>query len=278
MLNLARMKGLTLTELMVSLVISSFIVLAAGTFYVTTHRASLDQLSKADQVTQFFRAEKAVVGAIRRAGYKSSLSTVLEHLSGTEGSVGQDLLPAIAAPGDGSCVITTHASPTEVYQQQAFKLLDNGEIGVNIGLDLSCSDETWSSITDANKLEFHVLSVVLVEESKFNADTAANNADPSLDCTTENRGQNCLIRQLWRVTLCASADPAIAINSGLCDETTPFYSDTLVTPRNPILIARYNDSDDGKVTICHNGNTLSISQAGWDNGHSNHPNDSLGAC
>lgn len=268
------MDGLTLTELMVSLVISSFIVLAAGTYYVITHRMSINQLSKANQATQFLRVKSATVGAIRRAGNKNSLSNVLDHMSGTEGSVGEDLLPAVAI--DGSCAVTTHASPTEVYEQQAFKLLDNGEIGVRTGQNLSCSDGTWSSITQADELKFHVFNFELVEESKFNADLASNTADSSLDCSSESREQNCLIRQLWRVTLCASPDSAMDAQS--CDDTTPFFSDTLVTPRNPILIATYNGETTGKVTLCHNGNTLSVSQSGWDNGHSNHPNDSLGAC
>ena len=268
------MSGLTLTELMVSLVISSFIVLAAGSYYAITHRASINQLSKADQVTQFLRVETATVGAIRRAGFKDSLSSVLEHMSGTEGSVGEDLLPPVAS--DGSCIVTTHASPTEVYQQQAFKLLDNGDIGVRTGTNLSCTDSSWSPITDADKLKFYVFNFELVEESKFNADLASNTADSGLDCSSESREQNCLIRQLWRVTLCASADPAM--NTESCDETTPFFSDTLVTPRNPILIAKYNADTSGKVTICHNGNTLSVSQAAWANGHSNHPNDSRDPC
>lgn len=40
----------------------------------------------------------------------------------------------------------------------------------------------------------------------------------------------------------------------------------------------YDPNNPNKVLICHNGNTLSVSINGWENGHSNHSSDYLGAC
>ena len=85
MLTPSRQKGLSLTELMVSLAVSSFVVLAAVTHYTITYRTTITAQTSALRTQQFTTTEHIISAALRESGYLGSLSNVTTHLTTTGG-------------------------------------------------------------------------------------------------------------------------------------------------------------------------------------------------
>ena len=245
MLTRATQKGVGLTELMVSLVVSSFIVLAAATHYTITYRTTLNAQKSALRTQQFTTIEHIVSSALRESGYLGSLSNITDHLTTTGGyddttnPTAQAFAAAVHPDSLNNCVIIEIADPSnidEVYYQYGFRI-DNNVVQTKRGTDdVRCNDtdDTWADITMSEVLEFKSLQVTQNGSDAFvNADSPTPEALSAEACYGANRTNNCLIEQLWQLELCALPPDSDAV---VCDDTTTaYFSEILVTPRNPLM-------------------------------------------
>ncbi|MDB2511382.1 prepilin-type N-terminal cleavage/methylation domain-containing protein [Luminiphilus sp.] len=248
MLTRARQKGVGLAELMVSLVVSSFIVLAAATHYTITYRTTLNAQKTALRTQQFTTTEHIVSSALRESGYLGSLLNVTGHLTTTGGyddtssPTAQAFAAAVHPDSSNNCVIieigtATGADPSnidEVYYQYGFRIDNNVVQTSRRNNSLACDSGTWADITMSEVLEFKSLQVTQNGSDAFvNADSPTLSALPAADCYNSNRANNCLIEQLWQLELCALPPDSDAV---VCDDTTTaYFSEILVTPRNPLM-------------------------------------------
>lgn len=247
MLRPSRQKGLSLTELIVSLAVSSFIVLAAATHYTITYRTTLNAQTSALRTQQFATTEHILSSAIRESGYLGSLSNVTTHLT-TTGGYSNSSSPTAAAYAAAvhpdtslDCVIVeigtaTGADPStinEAYYQYGFRI-SNDTVQSTRGTSVACNTGTWSDLTVSDVLAFKSLKVTQDGSDAFvNADSPTLSALTEADCYNSSRANNCLIEQLWQLELCALPPSSSAAT---CDDTTSaYFSQTLVTPRNPLL-------------------------------------------
>ena len=99
---------------------------------------------------------------------------------------------------------------------------------------MACNSGTWSDLTVPGVLEFKSLKVTQEGEDAFvNADSPTLAALTEAECYNSNRTNNCLIEQLWQLELCALPPSS---DSATCDDTTSaYFSQILVTPRNPLM-------------------------------------------
>ena len=247
MLTLTRQKGLTLTELMVSLAVSSFIVLAAATHYTITYRTTISAQNSALRTEQFTKTEHVISSAIRESGYLGSLSNVTTHLT-TTGGYNNTSSPTAKAHAktvhpdtEDNCVVIEIGTATETGSSvidQAYYLygfrIDGDTVQSSRGTSVACNSGTWSDLTVSDVLEFKSLKVTQDGDDAFvNADSptlATLNGD---DCYGSPRANNCLIEQLWQLELCALPPDS---DDTTCDDTTSaYFSQVLITPRNPLM-------------------------------------------
>ena len=250
MLISTRQTGLTLAELMVSLAVSSFIVLAAATHYTITYRTTLNAQTSALRTQQFVTTEHIVSSAIRESGYLGSLSNVTTHLTTTGGYTNTSSPTTAAAyaaavhPNTSvNCFIVEIGTATgddpstinEAYYQYGFRI-NADTVQSKRGTSVACDDDdsTWSDLTVSDVLAFKSLKVTQDGSDAFvNADSPTLSALTEADCYNSSRSNNCLIEQLWQLELCALPPSSSATT---CDDTTSaYFSQTLVTPRNPLL-------------------------------------------
>ena len=225
---------MTLAELMISLVVSSFIVLAAATHYTITYRTTLLAQKTTARADQFTHAEYVISSAVRQAGFLYSMDNLISHLTDTadmSGSTLEDYVKNIHT--ESNCLLVTIGSDSTPYQQLGFKLT-NGEMETTSGNSLSCSSGNWVPFTTSTTLSFETFSVSASgSPSYYNADDPNESTLIYDDCFSSTRTANCAVTQLWQITLCALPPDA---SGGTCDDTTtPYYSSILVAPRNPAL-------------------------------------------
>ena len=247
MLTQVAQKGVGLTELMVSLVVSSFIILAAATHYTITYRTTITAQTSALRTQQFTTAEHIISAAMRESGYLGSLSNVTTHLT-TTGDYTNTSIPtaqahaaAVFSEPSLNCVILEIGTATgadtsvinEAYYQYGFRI-DDERVQSSRGTNVACNSGTWSDLTVPGVLEFTSLKVTQEGEDAFvNADSPTLAALTEAECYNSNRTNNCLIEQLWQLELCALPPSS---DSATCDDTTSaYFSQILVTPRNPLM-------------------------------------------
>lgn len=247
MLIAAAHKGVGLTELMVSLAVSSFIVLAAATHYTITYRTTINAQNSALRTEQFTKTEHVISSAIRESGYLGSLSNVTTHLTTTGGynntsaPTAEAYAAAVFPNTSLNCVIleigtATGSDPSdinEVYYQYGFRI-QSDIVQTSRGVSVACDSGTWSDLTVSDILEFQSLKVTQDGNDAFvNADSPTLSALTEAECYNSSRANNCLIEQLWQLELCALPPGSDAV---VCDDTTSaYFSEILVTPRNPLL-------------------------------------------
>lgn len=225
---------MTVTELMISLLISSFIILAAATHYTITYRTTLIAQKTSARADQFTRIETVVSSAIREAGLLYSVDNLLAHLEDTADMSGDDLFAYTKnVHTESNCLIVKIGTSSSAYQQLGFRL-NSGVIETLSGNGLSCSSGSWEPITTSATVSFEVFSVSESgSASYYDADDPDESSLTYNDCFSTPRTRNCAVTQLWQVTLCALAPDA---SGGTCDDTTTaYYSSLLVAPRNPVL-------------------------------------------
>lgn len=81
-----RFAGFSLTELMVTIAIGSFIALAGTTFYVTTVGSGKDIFDSAKRTEQLYAPITSLSDDIRRAGFRGLPSALTAYLVTTQGS------------------------------------------------------------------------------------------------------------------------------------------------------------------------------------------------
>ena len=239
MLNRRAQQGMTLAELMISLVVSSFIVLAAATHYTITYRTTLLAQKTSARTEQFTNVEQVISSAVREAGFLYSMDNLIDHLTDTADMSGTDLVTYVEnVHTEANCLLVKIGTDTTPYRQVGFKL-NSGVIETLSGSELSCSRGSWAPISVSTTLSFETFSVSASgDPSYYNADDP-NDDDPNEssfdydDCFGGTRSTNCAVTQLWEVTLCALPPDSSAETCS--DETTPYYSSLLVAPRNPVL-------------------------------------------
>lgn len=247
MLRPSRQKGLSLTELMVSLAVSSFIVLAAATHYTITYRTTISAQSSALRTEQFVTTEHVISSAIRESGFIGSLSNITTHLtttggySNTSSPTAEAFAAAVHPDPSLNCVIleigtATGADPSainEVYYQYGFRI-NSATVQTSRGTTLACDSGTWSDLTVSEVLAFQSLKVTQEGEDAFvNADSPTLTSLTEADCYNAGRANNCIIEQLWQLELCALPPSSGAVT---CDDTTSaYFSQVLITPRNPLM-------------------------------------------
>jgi prepilin-type N-terminal cleavage/methylation domain-containing protein len=233
-LTLKQQQGMSLAELMISLVVSSFIVLAAATHYTITYRTTLLAQKTTARADQFTHAEYVISSAVRQAGFLYSMDNLISHLTYTADMSGSTLETYVKnIHTESNCLLVKIGSDSTPYQQLGFRL-NNG--AMETGNNPSCSvDDDWVPFTTSTTLSFETFSVSASGSSScYNADDP--NESRFLDCTPcfgSTRTANCAVTELWQITLCALPPDA---SGGTCDDTTtPYYSSLLVAPRNPVL-------------------------------------------
>ena len=235
MLSLREQRGLTIVELMISLLVSSFIVLAASTHYTITYRATLQAQKTAEMMEQFTHVEQAITSAIRQSGFLYSFNNLILHLSTETAALSSTDLESYAATifTSSNCVIVKLGTEDAPYAQLGFKLASN-TIQTLSGSNLGCESGAWAEITKSSVLSFETLSV---QKSGVPRYYDLDNPDaPDLDydrCFGTPRSNNCAVSELWELTLCA-LPPNLA--GGTCsDATSAYYSSVLIAPRNPVM-------------------------------------------
>ncbi|MDG1507309.1 MAG: hypothetical protein P8Q28_05820 [Luminiphilus sp.] len=247
MLTLATQKGLGLAELMVSLVVSSFIVLAAITHYTITYRTTISAQNTALRTQQFTTIEHIVSSAIRESGYLGSLSNITTHLTTTGGysntssptaeehadTVHPDTLNNCVVIEIGTATGTDSSVINEAYYLYGFRI-DGDTVQSSRGTSVACNSGTWSDLTVSDVLEFKSLKVTQDGNDAFvNADSPTLSALTAEDCYNSSRTNNCLIEQLWQLELCALPPSSGTVT---CDDSTSaYFSQLLITPRNPLM-------------------------------------------
>ena len=83
---LGRFAGFSLTELMITIAIGSFIALAGSTFYVTTVGSGKDIFDSAKRTEQLYAPITSLSNDIRRAGFRGLPSALTAYLVTTQGS------------------------------------------------------------------------------------------------------------------------------------------------------------------------------------------------
>ena len=78
--------GFSLTELMVTIAIGSFIALAGTTFYVTTVGSGKDIFDSAKRTEQLYAPIASLSDDLRRAGFRGLPSALTVYLATTQGS------------------------------------------------------------------------------------------------------------------------------------------------------------------------------------------------
>jgi len=234
MLTRRTQQGMSLAELMISLVVSSFIVLAAVTHYTITYRTTLLAQKTTARADQFTHAEYVISSAVRQAGFLYSMDNLISHLTDTADMSGSTLEAYVKnIHTESNCLLVKIGSDSTPYQQLGFKL-NNGEMETSSGNNLSCSSGNWVPFTNGTTLSFETLAVSASgSPSYYNADDPNEPILTYENCFGATRTANCAVTQLWQVTLCALPPDA---SGGTCDDTTtPYYSSILVAPRNPVL-------------------------------------------
>ena len=242
MLTPSRQKGLSLTELMVSLAVSSFVVLAAATHYTITYRTTITAQTSALRTQQFTTTAHIIVAAMRESGYLGSLLNITNHLTTTGGDSSPSAFAAAVHPDpSNNCVILEIGTATgldpsvinEAYYQYGFRI-DSETVQTSSGTTMACDSGTWSDLTVPDGLAFQSLKVPQEGEDAFiNADSPTLTSLTEADCYGSSRANNCLIEQLWQLELCALPPSSGAVT---CDDTTSaYFSQVLITPRNPLM-------------------------------------------
>ncbi|MDB2378812.1 prepilin-type N-terminal cleavage/methylation domain-containing protein [Luminiphilus sp.] len=234
MLTRRTQQGMSLAELMISLVVSSFIVLAAVTHYTITYRTTLLAQKTTARADQFTHAEYVISSAVRQAGFLYSMDNLISHLTDTADMSGSTLEAYVKnIHTESNCLLVKIGSDSTPYQQLGFKL-NNGVIETLLGSSLSCSSGSWAPISASTTLSFETFSVsVSGSPSYYNADDPNESSLTYDNCFGSTRTANCAVTELWKITLCALPPDA---SGGTCDDTTtPYYSSILVAPRNPVL-------------------------------------------
>ena len=235
MLKLKQQQGMTLAELMISLVISSFIVLAAATHYTITYRTTLLAQKTTARADQFTHAEYVISSAVRQAGFLYSMDNLISHLTDTADMSDSALETYVKnIHTESNCLLVKIGSDSTPYQQLGFKL-NNGAMETTSGTSLSCNSGNWLPFTNPAALNFETFSVSPSgSPSYYSADDPDDESSLSFDnCFGSTRTANCAVTELWQITLCALSPDA---SGGTCnDTTTPYYSSILVAPRNPVL-------------------------------------------
>ena len=226
---------MTLAELMISLVVSSFIVLAAATHYTITYRTTLLAQKTSARTGQFTHVETVISSAIREAGFLYSMDNLISHLTDTADMSGSALEVYVKnVHTESNCLIVKIVTENTRYRQLGFKLTNGGVIETLSGEGLSCDSDSWAPISASTTLSFETFSVSTSGDTTYyNADDPNESTLTENDCFGGTRSANCAVNQLWAVTLCALPPDA---SGGECsDSTTPYYSSLLVAPRNPVL-------------------------------------------
>lgn len=234
MLNRRAQQGMTLAELMISLVVSSFIVLAAATHYTITYRTTLLAQKTSARTEQFTNVEQVISSAVREAGFLYSMEHLINHLTETADKSSDNLVTYVEnVHTEANCLLVKIGTDTTPYRQVGFKL-NSGVIETLSGVELSCSSDGWAPISVSTTLSFETFSVSASgDPSYYNADDPNESSLTYNDCFGGTRSTNCAVTQLWEVTLCALPPDS---SSETCDDTTtPYYSSLLVAPRNPVL-------------------------------------------
>lgn len=234
MLNRRAQQGMTLAELMISLVVSSFIVLAAATHYTITYRTTLLAQKTSARTGQFTHVEQVISSAVREAGFLYSMGNLIDHLTDTADMSSTTLEAYVKnVHTESNCLLVKIGTDSTPYRQLGFKL-NNGVIETLSGTSLSCSSGSWAPISVSTTLSFETFSVSTSgSPSYYNADDPNESSLTYPDCFGVTRSANCAVTQLWEVTLCALPPDS---SGGTCDDTTtPYYSSILVSPRNPVL-------------------------------------------
>lgn len=225
---------MTLAELMISLVVSSFIVLAAATHYTITYRTTLLAQKTTARADQFTHAEYVISSAVRQAGFLYSMDNLISHLTDTADMSGSTLETYVKnIHTESNCLLVKIGSDSTPYQQLGFKL-NNGGLETTSGNNLSCTSGNWLPFTTSTILSFETFSVSPSgSPSYYNADDPNESALTYDNCFGSTRNANCAVTKLWQITLCALPPDA---SGGTCDDTTtPYYSSILMAPRNPVL-------------------------------------------
>ena len=247
MLTPLRQKGLSLTELMVSLAVSSFIVLAAATHYTITYRTTINAQNSALRTEQFVTTEYVISSAMRESGYLGSLSNITTHLtttggySNTSSPTAEAFAAAVHPYPSLNCVILEIGTATgadlsvihDVYDQYGFRI-QSDVVQSSRGTSVACDSGTWSDLTVSDVLAFQSLQVIQDGSDAFvNADSPTLTSLTEADCYNASRANNCIIEQLWQLELCALPPSSGAVT---CDDTTSaYFSQVLITPRNPLM-------------------------------------------
>ena len=234
MLNRRAQQGMTLAELMISLVVSSFIILAAGTHYTITYRTTLLAQKTSARTEQFTNVEQVISSAVREAGFLYSMDNLIDHLTDTADMSSTTLETHVKnVHTESNCLLVKIGTDSTPYRQVGFKL-NSGVIETLSGSSLSCSSGSWAPISVSTTLSFETFSVSASgSPSYYNADDPNESSLTYNDCFGGTRSTNCAVTQLWEVTLCAL--PPDSSGETCNDTTTPYYSSLLVAPRNPVL-------------------------------------------
>jgi prepilin-type N-terminal cleavage/methylation domain-containing protein len=236
MLNTTCQRGMTLAELMISLAVSSFIVLAAATHYTITYRTTILTQKTSARTSEYGRVESVVSAAIRESGFLYSMENLIAHLTYTADLNGSTLETYVQNVYiESNCVLVKIGTSSTPYRQLGFRL-ENGVIQTSSGSGLDCSSGSWTAITSSTTLSYETFAVSQSgSTSYYNADDP-DESSPSLtynQCFDSTRAANCAATKLWLLSLCALPPDSSAVT---CDDTTTsHYSALLIAPRNPVL-------------------------------------------
>jgi len=182
-LVLGRFPGFSLTELMVTIAIGSFIALAGTTFYVTTVGSGKDIFDSAKRTEQLYAPITSLSDDLRRAGFRGLPSALTAYLVTTQGSGASTTgdagdFPAIefgttgvpsAVGATTECVLVSYVRDHNCVSGDDSNFTACASVAVGVAVPLH---HRFGS-----RLQSHVLeATVVVHPNEYSASTPSNSA------------------------------------------------------------------------------------------------------
>ncbi len=195
-------KGFTLTELLVSTVLSLSVIGAVLVGYVATYTNTLGTLGASKLNHEMTTLMSLMSSDIRRAGYWGGLAATAAPADNPFNVNGQTALTVfnsmngnldVGPQGSGSCIVYAYdlGNDASVGGDELFGFRLNGgvvqmRVGGTPGNAASCasSDDDWEDLTDASLINVTVLSFDLVDSVCLNTrepDGIDNDGDGTVD-------------------------------------------------------------------------------------------------
>lgn len=158
-------KGMTLIELMISMVVALIVIGGATAIFISTLRSTNDNIRSLQLNEELRAATEVMVAEIRRAGYLYNSSLYAAAAASRDPSLSVSL-PSLEVSADGTCITYAYDRNLDGNfngEHHGFRLGGNGEIEYwTPGADAmpACDDgENWTAITNPDVADITTFAI-----------------------------------------------------------------------------------------------------------------------